>query len=82
MLCDFYLGQIVVSDFSGKERQMFDMGPDGPERNHEIDNLLNIKDSSMVIDVCDEGNKGCVWIKLLTSSGNIGYVPSIWIKKI
>jgi hypothetical protein len=79
----FSLGEIVVSDFSGMSRQMYTMGNQGPQKSkQENDNLLNIKDVGIVVDIYNEGAMGFTWIKLLTSTGSIGYIPSIWVKKI
>lgn len=79
----FSLGEIVVSDFSGMSRQMYTMGNQGPQKSkQENDNLLNIKDVGIVVDVYNEGAGGFTWIKLLTSTGSIGYIPSIWVKKL
>ena len=80
---DFFPGQIVISDFTGPSRQMFNLGNQGPEKSkQEFDNLLNIKDVSIVVDTYEEGAGRFTWVKLLTSMGHLGYVPSIWVKKI
>jgi hypothetical protein len=79
---DFSPGQIVISDFTGPSRCMSILGNEGPEKSkQEFDNLLNIKDISVIVDTYDDG-AGFTWVKLLTSMGHVGYVPSIWVKKI
>ena len=78
----FRLGQIVVSDFSGPKRHVYDtenFSSSLPERSKDV--FIN-KDEICVVLESQGESKNFLWLKLLTSSGTIGYVPSIWVRSI
>ena len=74
----FCLGQIVTSDFSGPKRSMYEI----IDRDLVmIKNQINNKDLGVVLGHHKEGANN-TWVKILTSSGSTGYVPSIWIRPL
>lgn len=78
----FRLGQIVVPNFTGISRYMYELDEDGPSqiKYDQLDNTLNTNDIGVIIDTYHETDSSFTWIKLLTSTGRVGYVPPIWIK--
>ena len=74
----FCTGQIVTSDFSGPRRSMYNIiEKDLVQASYE----LHHNDIGIILDRYDE-NSNCVWVKILTSTGLIGYIPSIWIRAL
>lgn len=75
----FYLGQMVTSDFSGLERQMYKL------HNQDIkciDHFLEKDDIGIILEIAyDTDGRNC-WLKLLTNDGVIGHVPSIWMRSV
>jgi len=75
----FYVGQRVVTDFTGPAHPMYDI-EEGQFRLTE-DNVIRKNFVSVVIDSFVE-NKNLQWVKILTSHGSTGYAPSIWVKSV
>lgn len=73
----FYLGQMVVADFSGMERQMYKLQNNDLKR---IDRFLEKDDIGIVLEIAYDADKRNCWLKLLTNAGVVGHVPSIWMK--
>jgi len=80
MVTDFHLGQIVISDFSGPRRSMYDVNEyTSTLLPTSTDNLFIYNNEiGIVLDLHEESKK-FIWLKLLTSSGAVGYIPSIWV---
>ena len=75
----FNQGQIVVSDFSGLERQMYQIRNDDIKK---MNDLIKSGETAIILEISyDDDRKNC-WLKILTRMGIIGYVPSIWMKSV
>ena len=74
---EFYVGQCVVTDFISPALPMYDI-EEGRFKLVE-DNIIPKNFVSVVVDSFVE-NENLQWVKLMTSRGSTGYVPSIWIK--
>jgi len=75
----FYLGQIVIADFSGLERQMYRLKNDDVKR---IDRFLQKGDIGIILEIAHDADGDNCWLKLLTNGGIVGHVPSIWMKSV
>lgn len=75
----FYVGQCVVTDFTGPPRPMYAIENDRFRMMEE--NVIRKNFVSIVIDSIVENNN-LQWIKLLTVHGSTGYIPSIWVKPV
>jgi hypothetical protein len=74
----FYVGQIVISDFSGPSRQMYWIEDDDLR---SLIGLFHPNDVGIILKIHHDDGRNR-WLKLLTSAGVSGYVPSIWIRSV